>query len=125
LWPPAVMEPLVETAARWVALGCDGATVLIIAWGALLALRRVVWTWRSVLNAPPKREIWRHFAGWIALALEFALAADISRTALAPTWNQIGQLAAIATIRTALNLFLERDLGTMSAAQSKSSPSVT
>lgn len=119
------MGALVQTAAQWVALGCDGATVLIIAWGALLALRRVVWASRGALNAPPKREIWRHFAGWIALALEFALAADIARTALAPTWDQIGQLAAIATIRTALNLFLERDLGDLSAAESKSSPSLT
>ena len=119
------MNTLVETAARWVALGCDGATILIIAWGALLALRGVAWTLRGVLNAPPKREIWRHFAAWIALALEFALAADICRTALTPTWAQIGQLAAIATIRTALNLFLERDLGTMSTADSKGSPSMT
>ena len=38
------------------------------------------------------------------------LAADIVRSAIAPTWNDIGQLAAIAAIRTFLNYFLERDL---------------
>jgi hypothetical protein len=42
--------------------------------------------------------------------LEFALGADIVRTAIAPTWDDIGQLAAIAAIRTFLNFFLERDL---------------
>jgi uncharacterized membrane protein len=49
------------------------------------------------------------FARWI-LALEFALAADIVRTAIAPTWDGIGHLAAIAVIRTVLNYFLERDM---------------
>ena len=57
-----------------------------------------------------RRQVWRRFARWIVLALEFALAADIARTAIAPTWDDIGQLAAIAVIRTALNYFLERDL---------------
>ena len=43
--------------------------------------------------------------------LEFALAADLIRTAIAvPTWAGVGQLAAIAAIRTALNYFLERDI---------------
>jgi hypothetical protein len=31
-------------------------------------------------------------------------------TAVAPSWNDIGKLAAIAVIRTALNYFLEREL---------------
>ena len=38
------------------------------------------------------------------------LAADIVRSIIAPSWNDIGQLAAIAVIRTFLNYFLERDL---------------
>jgi uncharacterized membrane protein len=46
----------------------------------------------------------------LLLALEFMLAADIVRTAIAPTWQQIGQLAAIAAIRTFLSYFLEVDL---------------
>ena len=47
---------------------------------------------------------------WLALALEFELAADILRTAIAPTWNEIGQLAAIIVLRTALNYFLQREI---------------
>jgi uncharacterized membrane protein len=46
----------------------------------------------------------------LAVALEFLLAADILRTAVAPTWNEIGKLAAIAALRTLLNYFLEREL---------------
>ncbi|MEO8147507.1 MAG: DUF1622 domain-containing protein [Bacteroidia bacterium] len=48
--------------------------------------------------------------GSIAVALEFLLGADVLRTAVAPTWNDIGQLAAIAVLRTGLNYFLEREL---------------
>ena len=36
----------------------------------------------------------------LALALELELGADILGTAVAPTWNDIGQLAAIAVLRT-------------------------
>jgi uncharacterized membrane protein len=44
------------------------------------------------------------------LALEFALAADLVRTAVAPTWDDIAKLAVIATIRTMLNYFLAKDI---------------
>lgn len=57
-----------------------------------------------------RREAWRGFARWLVLALEFELGADIIRSAIAPNWNDIGQLAAIAVIRTFLNYFLERDI---------------
>ncbi|MEV0329398.1 DUF1622 domain-containing protein [Micromonospora echinospora] len=47
---------------------------------------------------------------FLTLGLEFQLAADILRTAVSPTFPQIGQLAAIAAIRTALNYFLRREI---------------
>lgn len=49
-------------------------------------------------------------ARFLALALEFELGADILSTAVAPTWDQIGKLGAIAVIRTALNYFLTREM---------------
>lgn len=55
------------------------------------------------------RTIWLRFATWILLALEFALAADIARTAVAPTWEDITKLAVIAN-RTMLNYFLAKDI---------------
>lgn len=55
---------------------------------------------------------------WLTLAIEFELAADILRTAVTPTWNDIGQLAAIVVLRTVLNYFLQREVG---KAESRSS----
>jgi len=50
------------------------------------------------------------FARYLTLALELQLAADILSTSVAPTWDRIGKLAAIAVIRTALNYFLSKEL---------------
>lgn len=58
----------------------------------------------------PKEAIRLTLGRSLALALEFELAADILRTAVAPGWQEIGQLAAIAVIRTGLNYFLQHEL---------------
>lgn len=52
---------------------------------------------------------------FLVLGLEFQLAGDVLRTAVAPSFTEIGQLAAIAAIRTALNYFLGREIAQESA----------
>ena len=47
---------------------------------------------------------------FLALGLEFQLASDLLRTAVAPSFEEIGKLAAVAAIRTALNFFLAREI---------------
>jgi uncharacterized membrane protein len=42
--------------------------------------------------------------------LEFQLAADILKTAVAPTWDDVGKVAAIIALRTSLNFFLAREI---------------
>ena len=91
------------------------AVVVLVVGGieAIVGLALSLPQWR---RPSAKKAVWVRFAGWIVLALEFTLAADIIRTAIAPTWNEIGQLGAIAFIRTGLNLFLERDIDKYEAA---------
>jgi uncharacterized membrane protein len=50
------------------------------------------------------------FARWLVAGLTFQLAADIVSTTSAPTWQEIGRLAAIAGIRTFLSYFLDREV---------------
>ena len=57
-------------------------------------------------------------ARYLALALEFQLGADILSTAIAPSWQEIGKLGAIAVIRTGLNFFLSREMQDEKAASS-------
>jgi uncharacterized membrane protein len=49
-------------------------------------------------------------ARFLVLGLEFQLAADVLRTAISPSFEEIGKLAAIAAIRTVLNYFLNREI---------------
>ena len=57
-----------------------------------------------------KESVRVQFGSSVAVALELLLGADVLATAVAPTWDDIGKLAAIAILRTALNYFLEREL---------------
>lgn len=103
------MEEIFKTFAEYVSLGCEVLAVICIAIGAIITtLSSVPALIRGSQTGYAQR--WRNFAVWLALSLEFALAADIADTVIAPTWDDIGKLAAIAAIRTVLNLFLERDL---------------
>lgn len=107
------MEELFKEIAARIALGVEVAAALIIAYAAIEA---VVGLFRPQARPDPrrpflaKRIIFVRFGVWLMLGLEFELAADVVRSAIAPNWDDIGQLAAIAVIRTFLNFFLGRDI---------------
>lgn len=92
--------------------------VIVVALGAFQAIIAVIGAiFSGNADELRGREIWLKFATWILLALEFALAADIVHTAVAPTWEDIWKLAVIAVIRTMLNYFLTRDIADFSKLQ--------
>jgi uncharacterized membrane protein len=112
------MEEAFRTVASYVALLLEAIVVLTVAVGSLEALYRILMA--TVVRRTSewdRRSVWLGFAGWILLALEFALAADLVRTAIAPSWEDIGKLGAIAAIRTFLGFFLGRDLETAEEGQ--------
>lgn len=88
----------------------EAAGALVIFVGAVLAFVRfivfAVRDRRSEFLTPIRLSL----ARYLTLGLEFQLAGDILRTAIAPTFQEIGQLAAIAAIRTALNYFVGREI---------------
>jgi len=98
------IEEFLKQLVSFTAIGTEAVAVVIVAIGVVLTVARI-----AVIRAP-QSAIRLYLGRWLALALEFELAADVMRTAVAPTWNEIGQLAAIAALRTALNYFLERDI---------------
>lgn len=102
----------------WLASGVEAAAAVLIGFAAIEA------TLHSLLLFVPggrradaaggqqdaKEAVRLRLGRWLAVALEFELAADILRTAVAPTWNEIGQLAAIVVLRTVLNYFLQQEI---------------
>ena len=66
-----------------------------------------------------EEDIRLRFGSSVAVSLELLLGADVLATAVAPSWNDIGQLAAIAAIRTLLNYFLGKELAQVPAKDHK------
>lgn len=105
------MELIFQQIAEIVALGIEAAAILFVVVGALeAAIASSRHAFRRRTTPVDRRAIWLGFAGWILMSLEFALGADVIRTAISPSWDDIGKLGAIATIRTALSFFLTRDI---------------
>jgi uncharacterized membrane protein len=57
------------------------------------------------------------YGRWPVAGLTFQLATYVIGRSVAPNWEDIGRLAAIAAIRRALNYFLERDINEMGAGE--------
>ena len=104
------MEEIVKNISGVIATCSEFAAVVAIVIGATQAIVSAFTTLIRSRALVAPLAVFRGFAGWLVLALEFLLAADILRTAISPTWNDIGQLAAIAAIRTFLNYSLSHDL---------------
>ena len=88
----------------------EAAGALIIFFGAVVAAVAFV---RAALVSRSAREFVRvrlRLGRYLALGLEFQLASDVLSTAVAPTFEEIGKLAAIAAIRTLLNYFLGKEI---------------
>jgi uncharacterized membrane protein len=112
------MEETIKAFTLWLAVGTEAAAALIIGLATVEAVLSALMlfvpgaTSRIVDEGPQaaKEQVRLKLGRWLAVALEFELGADILRTAVAPTWSEIGQLAAIAAIRTLLNYFLQQEI---------------
>ncbi len=117
-------EQGLTVAVRGIRLGLEVVGAAWIVVGAAYALvNLIVAHLRSLtISFTPIR---LEFSRYLSLALEFQLASDILSTAIAPTWDEIGKLAATATIRTALNYFLSREIREYQKKQSEEDSSTT
>src|SRR5918912_785974 len=103
--PEATLRDIVDSLVRLVEAA--GAAVIFI--GALIGVVKFI-------AALPKRNpeefvpVRLTLGRYLALGLEFQLASDVLRTAIAPSFQELGKLAAVAAIRTALNFFLAREI---------------
>ena len=115
------VESTIINAVQWLRLMVETTGALIIGLGVVAAGYQFI---RAIV--PPQLESFNGIrltlARFLALALEFQLGADILSTAIAPSWDQIGKLGAIAIIRTALNYFLMREMRDEKSSEGRSAP---
>jgi uncharacterized membrane protein len=89
----------------------NGISLFFIVAGVILSLIRTLRERnRRMGNHPLHSYFRRMFGGWLIVALEFQLAADIVATIISPTTGHLIELGAIALIRTFLNYFLNKEL---------------
>lgn len=103
------VEKVIVSAVQWLRLGVEAVGALIICIGVILAVYQLFIHFRNDQTNNLNR-VRLTLGKYLALALEFQVGADILSTAIAPSWEQIGKLAAIAAIRTLLNYFLTKEL---------------
>jgi uncharacterized membrane protein len=84
----------------------EAAGAVVIFAGAVIAFGRFFRVALRREGMAPFAPVRLDLGRFLALGLEFQLAADILRTAVSPNFTELAQLAAIAAIRTALNFFL-------------------
>ncbi|NOY45318.1 MAG: DUF1622 domain-containing protein [Deltaproteobacteria bacterium] len=106
------METWIKTVAQYVALTAETMAVYFILAGIVQALWLYV---REGLRRGGGHRVLlamrRELGHNLSLSLEFLIGADVMKTAISPSWQDIGQLAAIVGIRTVLNFFLHHELG--------------
>jgi uncharacterized membrane protein len=87
----------------------DAVATLVVAAASVEVIVRsamALFTRRST-NLQPIR--WR-LGNWIALALELLIGSDVVRTAVSPSWTEVGQLGAIVVLRVVINYTLMYDM---------------
>jgi uncharacterized membrane protein len=105
------MENLIAHAAHYAELVLEAMALIVIVVGSIEAFvkgARVMLS--SHATNQDRRDVWLRYGRWLVAGLTFQLASDIVHTAIAPSWEDIGRLGAIAVIRTFLSYFLERDM---------------
>jgi uncharacterized membrane protein len=107
--PPLPFEDNIATAVDYLRLAIETFSAVVVAVGVVAALWAL---YRGVRHHEPANftRVRMMLARYLTLALEFQLAADVLSTAISPSWEQIGRLAAIAVIRTGLNYFLMKEM---------------
>ena len=115
------IEPLENSLFSFVHLlrfALEATSALCVFVGLITTLKIAINSYRR-RRVFPFVELRLNFGTWLALALEFQLGADILSTTITPSFLALGQLAAIAVIRTFLNYFLNKELESETNLQKK------
>ena len=89
----------------------EGVSVVCVAIGFLAALGESLrLLGRRQSQGPRLNRIRLRLGSWLSMALEYQLAADIVATTTVPSGDNLIKLAAVAVIRTFLNVFLGREV---------------
>lgn len=104
------MEQIAKTITLYISHALEIISALVIAVALIRLVFNSVQSFVKPVNGLTAVEARIVFGSAVAVSLELLLGADVLATAVAPSWDDIGKLAAIAVLRTGLNFFLEKEL---------------
>ena len=103
-------EEFLRAAVSFLVRWTEAGAAIVIFSGAAFSFALFIYRGVLLRQADSFVRVRLVLGSFLALGLEFQLASDLLRTAVAPTFEEIGKLAAVAAIRTALNFFLSREI---------------
>jgi uncharacterized membrane protein len=103
------VEELLITTVGYLRLAIEAVGAAVVGIGALSTAYLYALSLLGLRNYT-NTQIRLHLGRYLALGIEFQLGSDILGTAVSPTIEEVGLLAAIAVIRTVLNYFLSKEL---------------
>lgn len=106
----ALLEHSLEAFVDILKLLLEAIAAICVLIGLIRTLQMAVATQRRRNVQLPYLKLRLRFGAWLGLALELQLGADILNTTVAPTFETLAKLGAIALIRTFLNYFLGKEL---------------
>lgn len=106
------LEEIVLTLIRYIVPLVEACGAFIIVLGVI---RTMVYEFRRLFSFDPEcvAKARLQLVESLVMGLEFQVAADVLKTAISPTWNDILLLAALIALRTILNHLLEREARTL------------
>ncbi len=104
------LEPWLKLIVGYLAIVAEIAAALVIGLAVLRAIGVYLRNLFVAQSSHTTEAVRLQLGRVLTLGLEFTLASDILRTAVAPTRQDILNLGAIVLLRTLLNFFLEREI---------------
>jgi len=126
--PTLPLESWLKVIVGYLAAGAEIAASLVIGFAILQSLltyfRQIFFPSPLDRKIDASESIRLRLGRILALGLEFTVASDILRTAVAPTRQDILNLGAIVMLRSLLNYFLEREIrqGEMRRGEAQEAP---
>ena len=104
---------IIHNVLQVVILTVSGLGAVVVVWGVIEAIVAFITLKFSSAKEDPvskSETIRQHLGAHLLLGLEIFIAADIISSAVSPSWEKVGILAAIVGVRTVLSYFLRMEL---------------
>jgi uncharacterized membrane protein len=111
MWGMAIVVQVLE----YISLGIGVLGIFIVLWGVVVGFIEFIRAQSAYLGKTarpvPLEKIRIDLGRYLLLGLEFLIAADIIRTIVKPSLEEVAVLVAIVAIRTVISYFLNKEIG--------------